>query len=92
MTEFLYEWAIKSSNGSVDAKIVERKKHNMVEGYVILPTSVEIDLLELHTWWSFLDGLALDGIITKSSNDGDLPTYRFVSREVVDKILKDLAE
>ena len=92
MTEFLYEWAIKSSNGSVDAKIVERKKHNMVEGYVILPTNVEIDLLELHTWWSFLDGLALDGIITKSSNDGDLPTYRFVSREVVDKILKDLAE
>jgi len=92
MTEFLYEWAIKSSNGSVDAKIVERKKHNMVEGYVILPTSVKIDLLELHTWWSFLDGLALDGIITKSSNDGDLPTYRFVSREVVDKILKDLAE
>ena len=92
MTEFLYEWAIKSSNCSVDAKIVERKKHNMVEGYVILPTSVEIDLLELHTWWSFLDGLALDGIITKSSNDGDLPTYRFVSREVVDKILKDLAE
>ena len=92
MTEFLYEWAIKSSNGSVDAKIVERKKHNMVEGYVILPTSVEIDLLELHTWWSFLDGLALDGIITKSSNDGDLPTYRFVSREVVDKILRDMDE
>jgi len=92
MTEFLYEWAIKSSNGSVDAKIVEREKHNMVEGYVILPTSVEIDLLELHTWWSFLDGLALDGIITKSSNDGDLPTYRFVSREVVDKILRDMDE
>lgn len=89
-TEFLYEWAIKSSNGSVDAKIVEREKYNMVEGYVILPTSVEIDLMELHTWWSFLDGLALDGIITKSSKDGDLPSYRFISKEVVEKILKDM--
>lgn len=92
MTEFLYEWAIKSSKDLVEARIVERIRYNEVEGYVIYPTSVQIDLLELHTWWSFLDGLTLDGIITKSSNDGELPTYRFVSREVVDKILKDLAE
>ena len=91
-TEFLHEWAIKSSKDLVEARIVERIRYNEVEGYVIYPTSVQIDLLELHTWWSFLDGLTLDGIITKSSNDGELPTYRFISREVVDKILKDMAE
>lgn len=92
MTEFLYEWAIKSSKDLVEARIVERIRYNEVEGYVIYPTSVQIDLLELHTWWSFLDGLTLDGIITKSSNDGELPTYRFISREVVDKILRDMDE
>ena len=91
-TEFLYEWALKSSKDLVEARIVERIRYNEVEGYVIYPTSVQIDLLELHTWWSFLDGLTLDGIITKSSNDGELPTYRFISREVVDKILRDMDE
>ena len=91
-TEFLYEWALKSSKDLVEARIVERKRYNEVEGYAIYPTRVQIDLLELHTWWSFLDGLTLDGIIAKSSNDGELPTYRFISREVVDKILRDMAE
>ena len=91
-TEFLYEWALKSSKDLVEARIVERKRYNEVEGYAIYPTRVQIDLLELHTWWSFLDGLTLDGIIAKSSNDGELPTYRFISREVVDKILRDMDE
>lgn len=91
-TEFLYEWAIKSSHELVEAKIVERIKFNEVEGYVISPTSVEIDLMELHRWGSFLDALVLDGIITKSSNDGDLPAFRFISKEIVDKIIKDMTK
>lgn len=88
--EFLHKWAIESSKDLVEVKIVERIRTNGVDGYVITPTDVEINLMELHSWLSFLEGLFLDGIVTETSKTGDLPTYRFISKEIVNKILKDM--